>query len=791
MIWRKVWRDLWGNKARTFLVILSTTVGVFALGVVFGLSSGMQTRMTESHQASQFPHIIFYSDRFDQDVADKIRHEPGVANTEGEDGISFRWKLEGETDWRDGLMLARDDYEKQSMNLVELLAGQWPADSRSSRTLAVERLSSAYFDIPLGTTIIVDYDHKERYLPVKGIIRHTQIYPPQLGGDAVFFATLETTSWLNNREEGYNRLNLLLETFSDEGAKEASKDIQDRLERMDVDVGYVEINDPEIHWMQDQIDSILLILTILGLLLIGLSGFLIVNVMNATIAQQVWQIGVMKTIGATTANVIRVYLAMASIYGLLALLIAIPLGAFAAHLLSQWLLNLLNIEVDSFRLMPGVILIQIVIGLVVPLLAALIPVIGGARITVHKAISTYGLGASFGASPLDRLFAQIRALPRPLTLSLRNTFRRKARIALTLITLVLGGLMFIVVISFQASLNNTLEVLLDDFGFDVAVGFKRLYRQERLVEVTEQVPGVVKAELWSFRAAELSLDEEEERQVFVRGVPADSVMFRPRIIRGRALLPEDDQAILLNNKIATDEGFKVGDQVTLTIEGLESDWTVVGLIINVNNNQSENFVPFDALGRATRTVNRGSSVWVMAEKNDAKSQDALIKDLRDTYANQHIEASNFESAARVREINQAQFDIITNLMLAMAILAAIVGSVGLMSTMSINVVERAREVGVIRAIGASSLAVLGIFVSEGVLVGIISWLLVVPFSYPLARLFSNLIGYSLLEVPLDFSYPMSAVLSWLVIMVVLSALASLWPALRATKVSVREALAYE
>jgi putative ABC transport system permease protein len=181
----------------------------------------------------------------------------------------------------------------------------------------------------------------------------------------------------------------------------------------------------------------------------------------------------------------------------------------------------------------------------------------------------------------------------------------------------------------------------------------------------------------------------------------------------------------------------------------------------------------------------------MAENNDAESQEALIEDLRDTYDFQHIEASNFESAARVRENNQAQFDIITNLMLAMAILAAIVGSVGLMSTMSINVVERAREIGVMRAIGASTLAVLGIFVSEGVLVGVISWLLVVPFSYPLARLFSNMIGLSLLEVPLDFSYPMSGVLSWLLIMVVLSALASLWPALRATKVSVREALAYE
>jgi putative ABC transport system permease protein len=144
--------------------------------------------------------------------------------------------------------------------------------------------------------------------------------------------------------------------------------------------------------------------------------------------------------------------------------------------------------------MPVAVGIQVAVGLVVPLLAALAPVIGGARITPHQAISNYGLGAGFGHSPLDRLIGRIRFLSRPMALSLRNTFRRKARIALTLITLVLGGAMFIVVISVGASMNNTIEVLINDFGFDVLVVFDRAHRVARLVEATESVPGVARAE---------------------------------------------------------------------------------------------------------------------------------------------------------------------------------------------------------------------------------------------------------------------------------------------------------
>jgi putative ABC transport system permease protein len=124
IVWRKVWRDLWHNKFRTILIVLSTAVGVFALGLVFGLSGIMRTRMTEDYQAINPDHISWYwISTFDQEVIETIQRMPSVADAEGDARDSFRWKLEGETDWRDGTgaLVARADYEAQHMNRVELV----------------------------------------------------------------------------------------------------------------------------------------------------------------------------------------------------------------------------------------------------------------------------------------------------------------------------------------------------------------------------------------------------------------------------------------------------------------------------------------------------------------------------------------------------------------------------------------------------------------------------------------------------------------------------------------------
>ena len=244
-------------------------------------------------------------------------------------------------------------------------------------------------------------------------------------------------------------------------------------------------------------------------------------------------------------------------------------------------------------------------------------------------------------------------------------------------------------------------------------------------------------------------------------------------------------------RLAEEERVQIGDEVTLNIRGKESEWTVVGSYLSVDSTSDNFFVLLDVLGRESGPFGRGERVKVLSENDDLASQKQLIQALTAALASQHMEVVDSWSSNEQLEESQAPFGLLISLLLTMVILTAVVGSIGLVSTMSINVVERRREIGVMRAIGATSPAIVGIFVAEGVLVGVLSWTLAVPLSYPGARLFSDLIGEVMLEMPLEFVYSAGGMALWLLVVLVLSALASLWPALGATKVSVREALAYE
>ena len=152
------------------------------------------------------------------------------------------------------------------------------------------------------------------------------------------------------------------------------------------------------------------------------------------------------------------------------------------------------------------LLAQVAVGLFVPVVAAIYPIITGARVTVREAISEYGLGkGQFGSSWLDRHLIKVQQIAllrgdvsRQLLISLCNTFRRKKRLALMVLTLIFGGAIFITVFSVRVTMLSTLESWMSYFQFDVAVQFERPYRVERIIRETLAIPGVVEAETWGF-----------------------------------------------------------------------------------------------------------------------------------------------------------------------------------------------------------------------------------------------------------------------------------------------------
>jgi putative ABC transport system permease protein len=131
------------------------------------------------------------------------------------------------------------------------------------------------------------------------------------------------------------------------------------------------------------------------------------------------------------------------------------------------------------------------------------------------------------------------------------------------------------------------------------------------------------------------------------------------------------------------------------------------------------------------------------------------------------------------------------LLLVMVVLIAAVGGLGLAITMSLNVMERTREIGILRSLGARSGVVRQVVMLEGVVIGLISWAVSIPCSIPLAIWLGNSLGLSLLARPLDYIFSVPAVLMWLGLMIVISIIASLIPAQNAARLTIRDALVYE
>jgi putative ABC transport system permease protein len=386
----------------------------------------------------------------------------------------------------------------------------------------------------------------------------------------------------------------------------------------------------------------------------------------------------------------------------------------------------------------------------------------------------------------------IRGFSRPVLLSLRNTFRRKGRLVLTLTTLVLGGAIFIGVFSVRDSLLLTLDDMFDYVDYDVWVGFKRPYRIEQIEEEALKVPGVEAAESWRFSSARrLRADGTESENVILYAAPPDSALVNPNVIEGRWLVPEDENGIVVNTLFLKDEkDVKVGDTITLKMEGDEESWRVVG-IIKGTPPQAMAYVNLPYLSKLQGGPGRGGVVFTTSNLHDLASQQELAKRLEEHFEGLGMQVNSTQTSATERGQIESQFNVLVVFLLIMAILLAVVGGIGLMGTMSLNVMERTREIGVMRAIGATDGSIFKIVVVEGLVIGLLSWLIGAVLAYPLSVGLSNVVGTSILQAPLSYQFSLSGAGLWLVAVIVIAAAASLWPARNASKVTVREALVYE
>jgi putative ABC transport system permease protein len=799
VIWHKIWFDIWHNKTRTLLAVLSIAAGVFAVGSIFGMSDMMLANMDKSHQAVLPTHInAGLSAPVDREILLSLKDVPGVENVEPYNSANVLYKLHPQDEWRQGVIQMRDNYEQQKYELLQLRGGHWP---HSKNDLAVERMGAQFLNIGIGDSVIFKIDEKERVLPITGFIRHPFVPPPQFMDVAFFFVNGQGMERLGIPEGMFGGVYVRVTPYSEEYARVVASAIKDKLARQNINVAMFQYEDPDKHWGRSYLDAMTQVQRLLALICVVIGGVLVFNTISNLITQQTNQIGILKAIGGRTPTIVGMYLMSALVYGTLAFLIAVPLGALVAHYTTKLFLNLFNIDYDIFHISRSAIILQALCALLAPLLAGLPPILRGAGITVRQAIASYGLGGEYHSRRLDRMVEAIgaRLLPSYYATALGNMFRHKGRLILTQVVLITAGASFLMVMSLNSSLTLTLDNYFGRLRYDTRIYFTYLERGDQIIPLAKTVPGVEMVELDYSQQAALLREGQPVKDAGlstnIRGIRAGSDVYEPMMVAGRWLGTQDTGRVLvIPGQTAEDYNIKVGDQVTLDlgIYGRE-EWQVIGLyepVFGGGFSSPNLYAPMETLYRISKKYNQASQIMVRTTLHDETSVTAITKTLKDVFERHSLKVSSSSTQLEARATNEWQFSLVTSMLLALSVIIAMVGGIALMGALSIGVIERTKEIGVLRAIGARSRTILGIFMMEGILQGLASWLIAIPLSLLGSPLAAKQLGMVMFSATLDYQYNWLAVAMWLGIVVLVSILSSMLPARGATRISVRDSLAY-
>jgi putative ABC transport system permease protein len=793
--WKKVWADFWSNKTRTILTILTIAVGVFAVGIVTNIGLLMSRDMDTDFLSANPPEAHIYASPLDDDLVKMAGKVPGVKAVEGRTETNVQLVMS------DGRLISTQVTSVKTPDALKVGILK-PADPKD-KTLPVlndketllDRSASALGIKPGDTITFKLSDGKLRQLRVAGFIHDVTGFPYSMADYVTAYVTSNTMEWLGG-PSNFTQLSMsVTEDPTDQKHVEAvAQLVSDRLKHSGSTVSFVDVYEPGHYYAWSVTQGVMFVLSILGWLTVLLSAFLIINTVTSLMTQQTRQIGIMKATGGSTGQIVGMYIVLILCFGAASLIISIPLAASRGYALVGSMAAWLGFDQGPLKIYPETIIQQAVVALVVPLLAAFYPLMRSVRITVREAFSDYGLGGN--AKPKDAsVNKRFVIIPRPMQISIRNTFRRKSRLALTLFTLVLAGAIFIAVFNLWASFDKTMQDIQGYFLADINVSLDHAYSFDKVAALAESVPGVKSAEGWLEISGTLMSANKDDAgtQILFVAPPSNSTLIKPIMSQGRWLNPGDENALVVGNQmLKVRPDLKVGDWMTIKINGTEYKWHVIGFYqLTGNVNPPLVYTNYEYISRLIDQPGQVYSLRVITAGHDAAGQKVVNDKLQALFDAHGIKVTSMQLSTEWAAQQKSQTDVLVYFLLFMAVLIAVVGGLGLTGTMSINVLERTREIGVMRAIGASNLDIQGIVLVEGMIIGLLSWAVSVLLSFPITNVLAFGVGTAIMQSAMPPVYDIKGILVWLLGILFIGAVASALPAHRASSLTVRDTLAYE
>jgi len=784
---RKSITDLSRRRARTVFSVLTLAIAVasisfFAIPTL--IDRAMQDEVREGHLADVTMDMRPLELTNEQVAA--LAALPNVAAVEPRSSVDVR-VLIGERR-APARVIGVQDFARQSVDVARVESGTFPGP----RALLsdVQNANVGVYDGRAGDRLtVLSAGGKRGVFTVSGRGRTLP------GGEQVqdenvivLYAPSATVAALSG-EAGYGELALRLDDLSPGAAKETVEAVRRFLTTVP---GYTGLSDlPEVRAPGDwpakadteQFARLLGVITVLALLS---ALVLISNTMSTLVAEQTREIGIMRAVGARRRQVALVYLRTTLLLGALGALVGIVLGILLANLLSRMFGSAFWAVDVGFGVDPVVLVVSVLVGLLAPPLAALPAIRRALRVDLREALEASG-SALGGEDAADRVLRRAGFLPRTMQIGLRNVGRRKRRSLATaaIVALAVANLLAVLAVAEAAneSSRTSWGAHLEDV--QISTGGRVLF-DERAESAIRTTPGVAEAEPVLKNTVELA-----GREAFVWGMEPDP-LFRYRLADGRWFSANEERAgervAVIERNISQRLGIESDDSITLATAAGEAEFRIVGVAKNQQENGTALYVPLTTARALLGQPAGASAYWIKTESPDQAFVDRITSVLEDRLATLGYEvASEIKYVAERDEI--AANSSLTTPIAVLGFLIVAMSMVGLANAITTNVLERTREIGILRSIGARARDIRRIFTTEGLVVAVLGWLLGIPVGYLLTRGIVWLV-WELVDVRLPVVFPPWNTLIALIGTVALALLVLFLPVRRAVRFRPGDALRY-
>jgi len=779
---RKSLTDITRRKSRSVLIILGILISVLGLTSIFTSNQAISSALAYSADHSTIPDFEIIGEGGDggYKLTNQLKAVPNVKLLQMDSLYDGQWEINA-APGRTGIAIyGYQDVHHVLFTPFDLVAGRYPRAGE----IVLEASDSSLQAVAIGETITVDIHQISVQLKVVGFSRTLGLRSPATTGLAQGYVSDETIPLLQGQVANH----IQVKVSDASSISQTMSALTSILAAHHIQIADAHQTANTFDLVQSQLNGFVQIIQLLAIGALVLTGFLIITIVSTLITEQTKIIGTMKAIGGTRGRILWSYLFSVLIYGLVGTVLAVPLGIFIGYQLTLLMASRVTFILGPYTFSPWLVALSLGAGVLIPLGAALVPAWIGTQITVREAMSAYGVSAGrrsrTSLSPWSRFFTW---LPHTFALGWRGTFRKPGRATLTMAALVLSGMAFLAVQTATYSIQQYTLAFYAPYDYDVMATVGPAPKAA-LLTVLEPVPNLKRVESFAQRPFATAWGVLQ-----VNAVEPDTQMYTHHLLSGRWLSASDTGAIVLSDDVLARSGLHLGDAITLTDQqGKKTSLHIIGTVHDVSG-------PGGGLGIGITSVtifNQVSGVpanlaWgLLIQGFDRSSQE--VSDLSTnvyTVLTQAGLSGNVISLQDAIARSESRFQPIAPLLYAFTSLIAAVGLLSLVNMLTTSVLERQREVGIWRSIGATGRMVAGVFWIEGVSLSLLGWLLSIALGLPLAYIFVNWLGQVL--IPVSFAFDPLILAEMLAIILAMTTVACVGPALNASRMRIVQILRYE